>query len=220
MPSRNIVKPFVSESYYHLYNRGVEKRLIFLDDIDYRIFLNLLKRHLNPALTRDRYNRPYKNLSSDINLIAYCLMPNHFHLMVYQSNPSGITNLMRCVITAYSMSFNTRHGRVGSLFQDNYKAALIQDPSHLQHLSRYIHLNPLEISKSPKLYPYSSYSYYLGQTPPDWLRVDLGLEVFDKMNPKLYHDFMKGYDSNSCEILGELALDEDFARMNLARVSS
>jgi len=89
VPAKNIVKTYIADCYYHAYNRGVDKRIIFLDDQDYRVFLHLLKIYLspkskeNPPLTRLNLvrPRPVQSVSGEVQLIAYCLMPNHFHLL-------------------------------------------------------------------------------------------------------------------------------------------
>ena len=82
MPARNIVKQYDVDSYYHVYNRGVNKRKIFVDDEDYVVFLGLLKRYLGSGNEKDKYNRDYQSFYEELDLLAYCLMPNHFHSMV------------------------------------------------------------------------------------------------------------------------------------------
>lgn len=169
MPSRNRTKLYTPESYYHIYNRGVDRMPIFKDDRDYRHFLYLLKRYLSGQPGTDKYGRPYPDLSEHIDLLAYCLMPNHFHLLVYQRDKDAITDLMRRITGIYAQAFNFRHDREGPLFQDRYKAALITDEPYLWHISRYIHLNPGPLSFS---YAYSSYKNYTGEHRASWLKPD------------------------------------------------
>lgn len=166
MPGRNLARIFVPESYYHLYNRGVNRRKIFLDDADYQYFLQLLARHLADKPTQDRVGREYKWLSPQISLQAYCLMPNHFHLLVYQTSERGTAELMMSVCTAYTMYFNKRYKRRGPLFENSYRASLITDDAYLQHISRYIHLNPANY----KQWQYSSYANYIGERYVSWLQ--------------------------------------------------
>lgn len=153
MPARNIVKTYIENGYYHAYNRGVEKRNIFLDEQDYSVFLHFLKQYLSPPQRKGIYltmtgldlvrPRPIQTLYDEIDLLAYCLIPNHYHLLLEQKTIDGMTKLLRRLCTSYSMYFNKKYDRVGSLFQGTYKAALIDRDEYLLHLSRYIHLNPV-----------------------------------------------------------------------------
>ena len=206
MPGRNTIKLYLDNGYYHIYNRGVEKRLIFQDDQDYGVFLSYLKRYL---LKRDEneliQNYNYKDLSADVKLISYCLMPNHFHLLVQQTSKHGITDIMKCLCTNYSVYFNRRNDRVGRLFQGIYKAVLVQNDSYLLHLSRYIHLNPHVISE-PDNYPYSSYKYYLGNAPK-WLDKKPVSDLFTGISE--YQKFMHNSEINSADILGDMVIEVD-----------
>lgn len=176
MPSRHIVKEFAPDTYYHLYNRGVNKRLIFKDEADYTVFLGMLKRYLSPELPilipRSRHRS--KNFSNRLELLAYCLMPNHFHLLVYQYDMKAISEFTQSLLTSYSVYFNKCHKRVGGLFQSRYHAARLTNDAYLTHISRYIHLNPRDYTR----YPYSSYLYWVGQKRSDWLKPERLLEEF------------------------------------------
>lgn len=188
MPTKNRVKTYVSEAYYHAYNRGVNKRRIFLDDQDYSFFLSLLKRYLSNETGPNKYNITYENLSSEVEILAYCLMPNHVHLLIYQISPDGMTNLMRRVFTSYSMYFNKKYERVGNLFQDAYKAIYINSDEYLQHISRYIHLNPTEWTT----WNFSSLDYYRGNKASSWLNQKRILELF--RDSEEYLSFLADYD--------------------------
>lgn len=188
MPSRNRVKQYVEHGYYHIYNRGISKQEIFLDKEDYAVFLNLLKRHLDTAPHKDLKGRELMWLHNDLNLLAYCLMPNHFHFLIYQREPRAIVSLMKIVTMSYSSYFNKKYGRIGPLFQGTYKGVLIQADAYLQHISRYIHLNP-------KLYlkwDYSSLPYYLGRQAANWLNPRPIMELFDN-SPRQYQKFLADY---------------------------
>ncbi|MDB5179092.1 MAG: hypothetical protein JWN01_1035 [Patescibacteria group bacterium] len=165
MPSRNSIKQYVAGDYYHLYNRGVEKRRVFMDDRDYRAFMGYLKQYLLPA---EPWARPHKDLSDQIELAAYCLMPNHFHLLVRQMSERGIESLMRCLSTSYVRYFNHRYDRIGSLFQDSYKAVRMRDDEQLYQAEQYIHQNPKVLIADVKRYPYSS--LYWQANAPGWLQ--------------------------------------------------
>ena len=108
MPGRNILKEDVAETYYHIYARGVDKQKIFLDDADFIYFLSLLKRYLSPELTKTPRGIEYPKLYNDINLLAYCLMSNHFHLLLHEKVEDGITKFMWKLLTAYAMYFNKK----------------------------------------------------------------------------------------------------------------
>lgn len=228
MPHKHTVKTYVKNGYYHIYNRGVEKRIIFQDNDDYTTFLYLLKYYLSPEFqtlklpheTIESYKlirpRPLVNLSEEVNLIAYCLMPNHFHLLINQITIDGMTKLMRRLSTTYVMYFNKKYERVGPLFQGKYKASRIKEDSYLLHLSRYIHLNPEELLTRSDLvsYPYSSYPYYLGLKKATWIKPHIVLNFFKKkdylLNLKSFNSYKKFVEENPDdpkETVGTLSLD-------------
>lgn len=194
MPGRHIVKQFGADNYYHVYNRGVAKQDIFRDQDDYAVFLNLFKRHLSDEPFTDQYGRSAVKLNNDIELLSFCLLPNHFHLLVYNISDMGLPDLMRRTMTAYSMYFNKRYKRVGSLFQDTYKASLIIDEAYLLHISRYIHLNPQDINEDFEKYPYSSYQYFLGKMSATWLHPQKIMDMHEN-NPQKYREFVKDYEA-------------------------
>jgi putative transposase len=144
MPSKNTLKEYEPGGYYHLYNRGVNKRLIFKDQKDYSTFLSYLQFYLSPPpvlrgdSSQDRLpiapSKVLKNYYGEIELLAYCLMPNHFHLMVKQTTEYGINHFMRSLCTKYAHYFNARYNRVGHLFQDTYNAVRIKIEYHLPTL--------------------------------------------------------------------------------------
>ena len=226
MPSKNSIKTYVSDSYYHIYNRGVEKRTIFEDEQDYKVFLKYLKQYLSPppdplklkqeftlqGASFKGIPRQVKNYHDDINLIAYCLMPNHFHLLIKQRPKNSIEGFMRSIATRYSMYFNKKYDRVGKLFQGHYKASLILEDAYLLHLTRYIHLNPSEITSNLKD-AYSSYADYLELRNTSWVKPDIVLKFFNnqvlpefkKVNS--YKKFVEEYDKDSDVILGDLTLE-------------
>ena len=156
MPSRNTDKVDVEESYYHVYARGRGKQPIFQDDEDYRVFLNLLKRYLSIDQAFDDSGRSYPHLRNKIELLSYCLMINHFHLLLYQIEKGAMSHLMRSVMTSYSVYFNKKYEVSGALFESRYRASMITTDAYLMHISRYIHLNPDDW----RAYQYSSIHAY------------------------------------------------------------
>lgn len=188
MPGRNILKEDVAENYYHIYARGVNKQEIFLDDADFTYFLSLLKRYLSPKSIKTARGVEYPKLYTDINLLAYCLMSNHFHLLVFQINEKAMTRLMRGVMSAYSSYFNRRYRRTGHLFESSYRASRISDEAYLLHISRYIHLNP----QNWRTYNYSSISSYIDSIKRDWLSVGRVLDLYT--SPLEYSKFLEDYE--------------------------
>jgi len=169
-------KKFAPECYYHIYNRGVGKISIFKDDQDFRVFLDRLKENLFPDLESNngvikkvdysRIHTPYvrkKLPSGSFSLVAYCLMPNHFHILIKQNNDIPISKLISKICTSYSKYFNLKYKRVGSLFQDQFKSVLVDDDAYLLWLSSYIHLNPqiAGLVKISQKWKWSSYMEYL-----------------------------------------------------------
>lgn len=186
MPSRNVVKVDIPNSYYHVYARGHAKQKIYRDDEDFEMFLSLFARHLSDEPAVNAIGRPYPHLNKELSLLCYCLMGNHFHLLLYQVNVGAMSKLMRGVMTSYSMYFNKKYGSSGALFESRYKASRISSDEYLMHISRYIHLNP----KDWMAYPHSSiHSYYLGA--PEWLKPEQVIELFGSL-PK-YADFLNDY---------------------------
>lgn len=222
MPAKNRNKFYIEDSYYHVYNRGVEKRNIFLDQKDYHVMLNLLKIYLSPIgeaktqlnkLFPDKRNRVRRTFNGEIELHAFCLMPNHFHLLLKQRTKNAMTEFIRSVCTAYSMYFNKKHKRVGSLFQGIYKAVLVSEDEYLLHLSRYIHRNPLKLTGSDPVnldkYPYSSFSTYSNPSQRPWVTTQFILKYFDSTTiPTLsHHKFVLSLDEDM-DGLAPLTLEE------------
>lgn len=204
MPARNSRKQYLSDGYYHIYNRGVEKRTIFLDQQDYGVFLSYLKQYLlvketkllyeqlaNPTVAWIEKDKVLKllrlnNFADEITLLAYCLMPNHFHFLVKQKSAETIDLFMNSLGTRYTMYFNKKYKRVGKLYQGVYKAVLVSSDEQLLHLSRYIHQQSflLQGVALQKLQP-SSYLEYLGKRKTDWVKPGEILAFFSKKNANL-----------------------------------
>jgi len=182
---------------YHIYNRGVEKRIIFQEDSDkIRFIHDLFEFNDEEPAQNIFYKLP--NLRSPnqfyevkprkierrkrkliVKILAFCLMPNHYHLLLQQAADGGISQFMRKLNTGYTMYFNKKYERVGSLFQGTYKFTRITQESHFIHIPYYIHLNPLDIvmpqwrekeiknyKKAVKFlekYRWSSYLDYIGK---------------------------------------------------------
>lgn len=203
MPSRNIVKTYAGESYYHVYNRGVNKRPIFKDVHDYAVFLNLLKRYLDCEPKKDVKGREYDWLHDRLQLLAFCLMPNHFHLLIYQEDDKAMTQLLRAISGSYTRYFNQRYKRVGPLFQSNFKASLIAHDNYLLHISRYIHLNP----RAYKSWEFSSLPYYLHKKSACWIQPEPIKAIFasEGINYKRFLADYRDYKKSLAGITSALA---------------
>ncbi len=222
MSSRYTVRSFSKNCVYHAYNRGVEKRDIFLDESDCRIFLFYLKLYLSPIEALKTQKIPglrldkilKNNLSEETDLLSYALMPNHFHLLIKQKTTNGTTKLMKRMSVAYAMYFNKKYNRVGPLFQGIYKSVLITTDEQMLHVSRYIHLNAFEIKSNIDFKKFSSYAWYLNANPPSWIHPDIITEYFRSVkkisnNDMLsYQSFVEDHTQPSKELLGELTLED------------
>ena len=142
----------VNGEYYHIYNRGNSKKEIFHDDQDCGYFQKLLfiMNTEKRIAFRDVGVDVFKNVEKEkvVSIGAYCLMPNHFHVLIKQENEKGISIFMQKVSTAYVMYYNKKYKRTGSLFEGKFKSKYAGIDSYLKYLFSYIHLNPLKIVDS------------------------------------------------------------------------
>jgi len=170
--------PLVTGEYYHIYNRGVEKIQIFLDKEDYFHFLKLLYIcNSKKSITLREIGKSFEREETIVDICAYCLMPNHFHLLCHEKTEKGISIFMKKLLTAYAMYFNKKYERSGVFFQGRFKSEHASTDKYLKYLFAYIHLNPAKL-KEPKWresknynskellnyikeYPYSSLYEYL-----------------------------------------------------------
>lgn len=196
MPIRNTVKQYDVPAYYHIYNRGTDGRQIFKDDVDNQKFLSLLARYTGYATPTNTHGYTYATY--DVELLAYCLMGNHFHLFAYQaSDVMAISKFMGSVLTAYTMYFNRKYKRHGRLFQSTFKAARITDDAYFAHITRYIHMNPRDYLH----YEWSSLGAYLGGEYAPWLKPGRAVA----MRPDQYRHFLESYSARRDELKRLLA---------------
>lgn len=211
--------PLETGCYYHLYNRGVEKRNIFLSHSDYLRFLEAIafyQKTPTPMKLSDfrRGKAKFKKTEAQTDLVrifCYCLMPNHFHLSIQQLQEKGVTIFLKRLLDSYTRYFNTKYERVGTLFQGSSKAKLVENDEYLLQLSKYIHRNPFPLDKwGAKTYPYSSYNYYLTRKPrSSFCEADFILSYFSKSNPKLgYQEFVEEEELNEPDLYAFL-IDSD-----------
>lgn len=214
--------PFITGEYYHIYNRGIDKRIIFKSKNDYERFIMLLyicnsteQSFRLDNLTNQQHKRFEEILVLDknkplVSIGAWCLMTNHFHLLIRQEVDGGITKFMRKLGVGYSMFFNIKYQRKGALFGGLFKSKLIGvDDNYMRHMFAYIHLNALDIEfpkwednlnkSSTKMknflesYRYSSYQDYIDKNriEKNILQKDNFPEYFE--NSKSFVDFVEGY---------------------------
>ena len=164
--------PLTTNQIYHIFNRGVNKNDIFFSQKDYNRFLAAAKHYITKD-SKFSYEKPQADenkandtgsLASDskIEILAYCLMTNHFHFLIKQLVDDGITIYMRRFMNSYVHYVNVKNKRLGPLFQGRFKNVLVDSDEQLLHVSRYIHLNPLVSNLVANLddYPWSSYLTY------------------------------------------------------------
>ncbi len=175
---RNVV--FANEEIYHVFNRGVERRSLFTGLREYQRFVNTLwfyRFSKLPTRLSGFFSLPaagrqicveklQKEKQMGVSLLAYCLMPNHFHLVIKQQTDQGISTFLSNISNSYTKYFNTKHKRVGPLLQGPFKAVHVENEEQLLHVVRYVHLNPVAsfLSRPEELdaYPWSSHPEYLG----------------------------------------------------------
>ena len=143
---------FAPNEYYHIYNRGTEKRDIFMSSRDYDRLLCLLYACNQSDTVVQVQNKTLLELTKIKNgskplveIAAYCLMPNHFHLLIREKEENGVSRFMQKVTTGYTMYFNKKFERTGSLFQGAFKATHVKEDRYLKYLISYIHLNPIKL---------------------------------------------------------------------------
>lgn len=171
----------IQNEYYHVLNRGNNKQPIFKDKRDWIRLLFLILYFQSPVTLRNisrqvsyfaehkKFNPPENTIKEIINsrcieLVAFTLMPNHFHLILYELKEGGISNYMKRILGGYTKYFNTKNEVSGHLFQGPFKAVHIKDDPQLIYLSAYIHRNIREVEKwagKEHFFPYSSFKDYL-----------------------------------------------------------
>lgn len=167
MPVKHIVKSYEAPAFYHVYNRASGERKLFRESADRDYFVSLLQKYLTETELPEDDLRASVVQQYDVEIVAYCLMGTHFHLLIYQEiDPVAITGYMRAVGTAYSMYYNKKYKSKGHVFQSNYRASHITAESYLSHITRYIHLNP---TRGYENWKWSSYPKYIGKSDDEWV---------------------------------------------------
>lgn len=199
----------LTDAYFHVYNRGVDRRITYHDDADLERFVRGLiafndVRKREVILSRLRC-RPQRSSQPLVKILCYALMPNHYHLLLQQLREGGIATFMQRLGRGYAAYFNHRNNRTGSLWESEYKAVRIKTDAQLLQTSRYIHLNPLKlffpewkIRGVPNFeaadavlqsYPWSSYPHFLNLINDQVVDMGILQELFN--GPSDYRFFMK-----------------------------
>ncbi len=172
-----------AQSYSHIFNKGIEGRIIFGDSQDYEVFTGFLKDYLTPTPAPESTKKIFtikgrtfrgtphqpKNHFNKVSLLAYSLMPDHFHLIIQEMAPKALESFIRSLFTRYSMYFNKKYNRTGSLFEGPYKSAIVKDKDQLSLLIHFIHHGG---------HDYSSHPEYSGKRSTSWLNKNV--VPFDK----------------------------------------
>ncbi len=196
MPYR--LEPIITGEIYHVFNRGVEKRDVFTNDGDYKRFYKTLLyyQNINPptkfSLRSNKLITPKSIENKAVEIISFCLMPNHFHFLLKQLNDRGIATFIGKLTNSYTRYFNTKYKRVGHLFQGPYKAVRIETDEQLLHVSRYIHLNPFVggVTKNLRSYKWSSYLEFLNMSPTNLFAKQEILSHFHQPREENYEKFV------------------------------
>src|SRR3989344_9398462 len=209
MPAKNLYREDKEGIYSHIYNKGVEKRIIFNDEKDYEVFQGFLKDYLTAPQDPKSIKKSFtvhgrvfqgtphqpKNYFNKVELIAYSLMPSHFHLLLHQKVRGALESFIRSLCTRYSMYFNKKYQHTGALFEGPYKSVQIKDEARMLHLTRYLHRGG----------GYSSYLQYLGKAAISWVKPEVVQSFFESVKTDLpkkthsYKDFVEKYEPDQKE---------------------
>lgn len=216
---------FATGEIYHVFNRGVERRPLFTSKREHERFVELLKYYrFSPVPMRysdfrvlpdPAQKKIWRSLADrgdvNVDILSYCLMPNHFHLVLRQRQEQGIQRFLSHISNSYAKYFNTKHRRVGPLFQGAFKAIYIETEEQLLHITRYVHLNPITAFMIQEgevdMYPWSSLSEYVANLPSGFCDTGWVKEFFKK--PSGYRSFVhdQGDYAKIHAFIQHLALD-------------
>jgi putative transposase len=183
---------FQTGQIYHLYNRGANRQSIFFCAQNWAYFVQKLRRYFQPDL---------------LDILAYCLMPTHYHLAVYLKADDLSARVMQPFTVSYTKAVNKQQGRTGPLFEGPFQAVLVDRDDYSLHLSRYIHLNPVAagLADKPEEWAFSSYREYIGLRNGTLPATDWVLSQFPSR--QAYQDFVESYREQDDKLIEHLLLD-------------
>ena len=194
-------KTFSPGQYYHIFNRGNNKKSIFIDDSDYFHFIKRAKLTLGlqpsaqgPSLSKRNSIRFQPVPKNSFDIIAYCLMPNHYHFLIKQNDETTIDRFISKLCTSYSAYFRKKYAHFGHIFQDKFKAKPVENDTYLMYLSAYIHNNP----KNPLNYKHSSILDYAGLREDNLTNKDFLLSLFSN-NKTQYINFVTNFNEEDAK---------------------
>ncbi len=209
MPRREV--PLIAGEYYHIYNRGNNRQVIFFEEENYLFFLRRLRHHLSAGKTFEvletsEVSKPLEVYTTSV--VAYCLMPTHYHLIT-QPHDDALSHHLQMFTISYTKAINKRYERVGALFQGAFRAKCIDRDEYLLHLSRYIHLNPVRarLVKRPEDWPFSSYRDYIGLRQGTLPQAAIVLDQFPTR--QAYQVFVASYAPADAEKIAHLRFEDD-----------
>src|SRR3989338_4032043 len=213
MPAKILQRTAEGRTYCHVYNKGLDGKNIFADDSDYLVFLGYLEDYLSPPKTAESVRQDFtvagrvfrgiphlpKNYFKKVKLVAYNLQPNHFHLLLDLKTQKSLQAFMRSLCTRYSIYFNKKYSRTGTLFSGPYRSVVIKDEGSLFLLSGYLHKNSA----------YSSYPEHLHEKVTHWVEPKL-IQSIKYRTHNNYKIFVEKYkpDSEEETLLKNLALED------------
>ena len=171
--------PLATDKIYYIFTRSIDKNVVFKEDVDYIRFIESIKYYIYEKLPfnfaayfrlkdKDDFISKYdlNNRNVVVDIIAYCIMPTHIHLVLNQLIDNGIFLFLRKLLNSYTRYYNIKYNRVGPLWEGRFKSVLVDSNEQLLHLTRYVHLNPTTagIVENPEDWPYSSYLEYLNKS--------------------------------------------------------
>ncbi len=186
------MRKFKAGQYYHIYNRGINRQPIFFCDENWGFFIKRLREYCSPEF---------------IDMVAYCLMPTHYHLMVYLKTDELSSKIMQPFTISYTKAVNRQQERTGPVFEGRFKALLIDKDEYLLHLSRYIHLNPVIAGRVeyPAEWMFSSYRDYIGLRQGTFPKTDFILSQFSSR--QMYAKFVESYVKDDRKRIEHLMMD-------------
>ncbi|OGK59726.1 hypothetical protein A3I56_00625 [Candidatus Roizmanbacteria bacterium RIFCSPLOWO2_02_FULL_43_10] len=197
MPGKYVIKPYVENGIFHIFNRGGDKHQIFRSLQDYAVYFRYVDEYLlpkevsiarinNSGLREEikmlRINRisQLANFANEIQILAYCFMPNHIHFVLKQSTARAMSSFIKALHVRYVAYFNRKYKLVGPRFQSRFKAKYVATESYILDVSLYVHRNPAMIVPDIARYPWSSLKFYVSGGGPEWLNSDIVSAVYNK----------------------------------------